>query len=78
MEWQAIEPGIAGAIAEQQLPESFSVTVRRYYFPLAQRFVQHYERLTRHILREMPTRADRVFSLAPDHSIESVHERAGL
>ncbi|GMQ87523.1 MAG: kinase [Gammaproteobacteria bacterium] len=43
-----------------------------------QRFVQHYERLTRHILQEMPTRADRVFGLAPDHSIESVHERASL
>lgn len=30
------------------------------------RFVQHYERLTRHILTEMPARADIVISLADD------------
>jgi len=43
-----------------------------------QHFIQHYERLTRHMLQEMPGRADRVFKLAPDHSIESVYERASL
>jgi D-glycerate 3-kinase len=32
------------------------------------RFVQHYERLTRHILAEMPGRADLVLHLAPDRS----------
>jgi D-glycerate 3-kinase len=32
------------------------------------RFVAHYERLTRWILEEMPTRADRVFPLAADRS----------
>jgi D-glycerate 3-kinase len=32
------------------------------------RFVQHYERLTRHILTEMPARADLVAWLAPDRS----------
>lgn len=33
------------------------------------RFVQHYERLTRHILAEMPDRADRVLRLAPDRTL---------
>src|SRR5262249_19745574 len=32
------------------------------------RFVAHYERLTRWILEEMPSRADRVFPLAADRS----------
>jgi len=36
------------------------------------RFIQHYERITRHIQQEMPARADWVFNLAPDHSIESM------
>jgi len=43
-----------------------------------QRFMQHYERITRYILQEMPGRADQVFNLGSDHSIQSVHERAGL
>lgn len=33
------------------------------------RFVQHYERLTRHILAEMPHRADLVLPLAQDRSL---------
>lgn len=33
------------------------------------RFVAHYERLTRHILAEMPGRADLVIRLAPDRSL---------
>jgi D-glycerate 3-kinase len=32
-----------------------------------QRFIQHYERLTRHALRVMPQRADAVVRLGPDH-----------
>ena len=32
-------------------------------------FVQHFERLTRHALAEMPSRADYVLRLADDHSI---------
>lgn len=35
------------------------------------RFIQHYERLTRHILIEMPGRADLVIHLAPDRSVVS-------
>ncbi len=35
------------------------------------RFVQHYERLTRHILIEMPGRADLVIRLAADRSVSS-------
>ena len=37
------------------------------------RFIQHYERLTRHILAEMPARADCVARLAADRSLLSVH-----
>jgi D-glycerate 3-kinase len=32
------------------------------------RFIEHYERLTRHILAEMPQRADIVVRLAEDRS----------
>lgn len=39
------------------------------------RFVQHYERLTRHILSEMPPRADMVAELAPDRSVRRITER---
>lgn len=35
-------------------------------------FIQHYERLTRHLLEEMPTRADWVFHLNKDHEIAAV------
>jgi D-glycerate 3-kinase len=37
------------------------------------RFVMHYERLTRHILAEMPGRADIVFDLDESHSAARVH-----
>ena len=37
------------------------------------RFVMHYERLTRHILAEMPARADIVFDLDGSHSAARVH-----
>lgn len=33
------------------------------------RFISHYERLTRHILSEMPSRADVLFSVSNDHRI---------
>ncbi|WP_323846937.1 phosphoribulokinase [Microbulbifer magnicolonia] len=35
-----------------------------------ERFVQHYERITRNLLSEMPARADCVFELGRDHQIE--------
>lgn len=37
------------------------------------RFIMHYERLTRHILAEMPDRADIVFDLDESHSAAGVH-----
>jgi D-glycerate 3-kinase len=40
-----------------------------------ERFVQHYERLTRHILREMPARAEVVIELAPDRSARRITSR---
>jgi D-glycerate 3-kinase len=39
-------------------------------------FVQHYERLTRHIQAEMPVRADIVVKLAADRQVEGVDFRA--
>jgi D-glycerate 3-kinase len=39
------------------------------------RFVQHYERLTRHILAEMPARADLVVELAADRSPRAIRRR---
>jgi D-glycerate 3-kinase len=33
------------------------------------RFVQHYERLTRHIIREMPARADALVELGPEREL---------
>ena len=38
-----------------------------------ERFIMHYERLTRHMLREMPDRADIVFYLGEDHKVNKVH-----
>jgi D-glycerate 3-kinase len=42
------------------------------------RFIRHYERLTRHILKEMPGRADLVIALNEDRSARSIsfHETA--
>ena len=33
------------------------------------RFISHYERLTKFILKEMPTRADMLFNVSNDHRI---------
>ena len=41
------------------------------------RFIQHYERLTRHILAEMPARADAVIALDADHAATEVRYRVG-
>jgi D-glycerate 3-kinase len=41
-----------------------------------ERFIQHYERLTRHILREMPARADMVVRLGPSREVEAIETRA--
>lgn len=36
------------------------------------RFMMHYERLTKHMLEEMPNRSNVLIALNPDHSIQSV------
>jgi D-glycerate 3-kinase len=41
------------------------------------RFIQHYERLTRHILAEMPGRADLVVELARDRSPRAIRIAGG-
>ena len=40
-----------------------------------QRFIMHYERLTRHMLREMPQRADILLELDFNHRIASMQTR---
>ena len=40
------------------------------------RFVQHFERLTRHILKEMPLRADLTIELAVDRTVKAYRRRA--
>ncbi len=40
-----------------------------------ERFIQHYERLTRHILHEMPARADLVMRLGSDRRVERIETR---
>lgn len=37
-----------------------------------QRFIEHYERLTRHILQEMPSRADLLLRLSPEREVLEV------
>jgi D-glycerate 3-kinase len=39
------------------------------------RFIMHFERLTRHILREMPARADLVAELDADRCVTAIHRR---
>ena len=41
-----------------------------------ERFLQHYERLTRHILQEMPGRADLVLRLSPDRNCNAIEQAA--
>lgn len=41
-----------------------------------ERFVQHYERLTRHMLRTLESRADITVALAPDHSLGPITLRS--
>jgi len=36
------------------------------------RFIQHYERITRHTLKHLPTTADIIVPIAADHSIEKI------
>jgi D-glycerate 3-kinase len=39
------------------------------------RFVMHYERLTRHVLADLPARADVVVTLAPDHGVTGIRQK---
>jgi D-glycerate 3-kinase len=50
---RAARPGARGVMADEEI----------------ERFVQHYERLTRHILAEMPARADLVLRLDENRSV---------
>jgi D-glycerate 3-kinase len=38
-------------------------------------FIMHYERITRHLMNEMPARADWVLDIASDHTISELRSR---
>lgn len=40
-------------------------------------FIEHYERLTRWILQDLPGRSDLVLSLNPEHRVEFIHTQPG-
>ena len=42
------------------------------------RFVRHYERLTRHLLVDLPDRADVVIPLGADHGVGAAHYRTAV
>ena len=65
MEWRSKQ--------ERKLAQSSGKTGREVMDTVAlQRFIMHYERLTREMLTEMPDRADLVFTLNPAHQIDGV------
>lgn len=71
-------PGMASVIEwrskqEHKLAQTSGKTGREVMDTVElQRFIMHYERLTREMLAEMPERADLVFTLNPAHQIDSV------
>ena len=59
---------------ERQLSTQTAATDRRLLDAAAiERFIMHYERLTRHNLAEMPSRADLVLTLNQQHGFSDVH-----
>lgn len=60
-------------LADSVAREATSLGTRIMTDEQVDRFVMHYERLTRHILAEMPARADIVFDLDESHSAARVH-----
>ena len=70
-------PGMASVIEwrskqERKLARTSGKTGREVMDTVAlQRFIMHYERLTREMLAEMPDRADLVFTLNTSHQIDS-------
>ena len=58
---------------ERQLSTQTAATDRRLLDAAAiERFIMHYERLTRHNLAEMPSRADLVLTLNQQHGFSDV------
>ena len=58
------------SLQEQKLTEKLALTESQHRIMDAaalQRFIMHYERLTRHILAEMPSRADLILLLDEQH-----------
>lgn len=65
VEWRNLqEQKLAEKVEDKQAPGLMSPQQ-------IERFIQHYERLTRYMLSEMPSRADIVFTLDVNHHIES-------
>lgn len=61
-------------LQEQKLRDSTSSMSGQHIMNDAEleRFIQHYERITRHTLANLPAKADIVLPVNPDHSIEGV------
>lgn len=60
------------AALEKQLEDEGRTGTHLMSSEALQRFIDHYERLTRWILREMPQRADLVLALNTDHRVERI------
>jgi D-glycerate 3-kinase len=66
LDWRGLQEQKLAASTDQDRPHKVMDTVT------LQRFIMHYERLTRWMLAEMPGRADLVLELNADHQIAAV------
>jgi D-glycerate 3-kinase len=66
-EWRSLQEEKLRASRQDEASASRIMSEREL-----QRFIMHYERITRHSLEEMPERADVVLELNDDHQIERV------
>jgi D-glycerate 3-kinase len=65
-------PGLAAVRGWRLQQENSLSEAQRRGAEEIDRFVQHYERITLSMMKSMPTRADLVVGLAPDHSIATM------
>lgn len=70
-EWRKLQESKLRQRIENEASSSHSVMSDHE----VERFIMHYERLTRHTLNEMPERCDIVFELGDDHHIKNVMTR---
>lgn len=72
--WQQEQKLAASVAADHTLKKDFQLMDRAGIT----RFIQHYERLTRHNLAQLPGQADILLTLNEDHTIEDVRYKAPL